>query len=419
MKYVNKAFFIVLSISLFHSFTFSQWITQNSTTTNSLRAVQVFTPAIVYACGELGTVIKSTNGGANWVTQTPPLVGVLTSMFFFNSTTGFIGSTQGNIMKTTNGGTNWQAISIGSGVTNSITFPSTSTGYCGGSTGFFRKTTNAGVNWNDMGFVTSDDITSLFFLSDNTGWLCTNAGNSGQIKKTTNGGVNWVTQASNSQFFSLFFIDASTGLASSFAQVKRTTNGGTNWVNVTTVPPVAAVNSLTMVTPAIGFAACSNGNVIKTTDGGLTWIENFTNQTSSLRDVGFLQGNPLIGFAVGLNGRVLKTTTGGGNFTPVEPLGSEVPENFSLSQNYPNPFNPSTNINFSIPVTPLSFGEGLRVSLTVYNVLGKQVALLVDQSFTPGNYSINFDASSLSTGTYFYRLIAGEFSQTNKMVLIK
>ena len=96
-----------------------------------------------------------------------------------------------------------------------------------------------------------------------------------------------------------------------------------------------------------------------------------------------------------------------------------VPEKFYLSQNYPNPFNPSTKIKYSIPNVTLSGVEGSRVTLKVFDVLGNEVATLVNEYRNAGNYEFDFNAASLSSGIYFYRLSASSFVQTKKMILIK
>lgn len=88
------------------------------------------------------------------------------------------------------------------------------------------------------------------------------------------------------------------------------------------------------------------------------------------------------------------------------------PYKFSLNQNYPNPFNPSTTISYSIP-------NESQVSLKIYDVMGKEVANLVDGKQSSGNHSVEFDASSMASGTYFYKLAAGEFISVKKMVLLK
>jgi hypothetical protein len=103
---------------------------------------------------------------------------------------------------------------------------------------------------------------------------------------------------------------------------------------------------------------------------------------------------------------------GGGTVGIDEQETEEIPTTFSLSQNYPNPFNPSTTIKFSIPNTRL-------VSLSVYNILGEQVKTLINQEMPPGNHSVQFIANHLASGIYFYKLQAGAFVETKKMILLK
>ncbi|MBI4536177.1 MAG: T9SS type A sorting domain-containing protein [Ignavibacteriae bacterium] len=90
----------------------------------------------------------------------------------------------------------------------------------------------------------------------------------------------------------------------------------------------------------------------------------------------------------------------------------DVPASYSLAQNYPNPFNPSTSIEYTLPASE-------TVTLKIYNLLGQEVKTLVNESQAPGRYTVRFDASSLSSGVYFYRLQAGQFSELKKMLLVK
>ncbi|HSW56371.1 MAG TPA: T9SS type A sorting domain-containing protein, partial [Ignavibacteriaceae bacterium] len=85
---------------------------------------------------------------------------------------------------------------------------------------------------------------------------------------------------------------------------------------------------------------------------------------------------------------------------------------FNLEQNYPNPFNPATTIAYSIP-------KEAQVSLKIYDVMGREVVELVNGKQSSGSYNVEFDASSLASGTYFYKLTAGEFVSVKKMVLLK
>ena len=95
-----------------------------------------------------------------------------------------------------------------------------------------------------------------------------------------------------------------------------------------------------------------------------------------------------------------------------QPQSAAIPKSFVLNQNYPNPFNPSTTISFSVP-------QGSKVSLKIYNILGQEVANLVDDFRQAGNYSVQFNANKLASGVYFYRLQANDFAQTKKLLLLK
>jgi len=92
--------------------------------------------------------------------------------------------------------------------------------------------------------------------------------------------------------------------------------------------------------------------------------------------------------------------------------GDGLPDAFALSQNYPNPFNPATNVAFDLPVAA-------HVELVVFNVLGQKVATLIDGDMEAGSHVVEFDGSVVSSGVYFYRLTAGDFSETKKMMLLK
>lgn len=96
-----------------------------------------------------------------------------------------------------------------------------------------------------------------------------------------------------------------------------------------------------------------------------------------------------------------------------------LPESFILYQNYPNPFNHITKIKFTIPESPLSFGEGVGVKLVVYDVLGNEIAVLVNENLTAGNYEVEFNASKLASGVYFYQLRTNSFASNKTMIIIK
>ena len=96
----------------------------------------------------------------------------------------------------------------------------------------------------------------------------------------------------------------------------------------------------------------------------------------------------------------------------VTPVSTQTPDEYKLFQNYPNPFNPVTNIKYSVPTDS-------KVKITVYDILGKEIKVLVDENLRAGKYDVKFDASALPSGTYFYKLEARGFNEIKKMILIK
>ena len=98
--------------------------------------------------------------------------------------------------------------------------------------------------------------------------------------------------------------------------------------------------------------------------------------------------------------------------TGIDRVHNSVPSVYSLEQNYPNPFNPTTNIRFNLP-------NANQVVLKVYNILGEEVATLVNEFMNPGTYEAHFDATQLGSGTYFYSITAGDFTSVKKMLLVK
>jgi hypothetical protein len=110
----------------------------------------------------------------------------------------------------------------------------------------------------------------------------------------------------------------------------------------------------------------------------------------------------------------------------INPISSDVPDKFFLSQNYPNPFNPVTKIKFDIPASPVPSEGGVQeVRLIIYDILGRQVASLIpplwggQEGLKPGTYEVEFDGTNYPNGVYFYKLIAGSYTDTKKLVLLK
>ena len=102
-----------------------------------------------------------------------------------------------------------------------------------------------------------------------------------------------------------------------------------------------------------------------------------------------------------------------GNIAGVQQINSNIPEKFSLHQNYPNPFNPATIISFDV------IESSSNVKISIFNTLGQQVSVPVNEALTAGSYEISFDGSLLPSGVYYYRLESGSFVDMKKMVIVK
>jgi hypothetical protein len=161
-----------------------------------------------------------------------------------------------------------------------------------------------------------------------------------------------------------------------------------------------------------GWGAAT-GVVNHTNNAGTNWVIQITNHPLlSYNSIFFTDS--LTGCVVGDSGIILKTTTGG-VLTGFSTTSSEIPDRYYLSQNYPNPFNPTTNLGFGI--SKLGF-----VSLRVYDVLGNEIATLVNEKKNPGSYNYEFSTVNyqLSSGIYYYSLyVDGELIDTKRMVLLK
>ncbi len=106
-----------------------------------------------------------------------------------------------------------------------------------------------------------------------------------------------------------------------------------------------------------------------------------------------------------------------GHSIGIKPISSEVPDSYNLYQNYPNPFNPPTKIQFSIP--PSKGVRGMNVALKIFDILGSEAITLVNDRLQPGTYEVEWDGSNYPSGIYFCKLLAGDFADVKKMVLLK
>ncbi|MBI5473335.1 MAG: T9SS type A sorting domain-containing protein, partial [Ignavibacteriae bacterium] len=259
-----------------------------------------------------------------------------------------------------------------------------------------------------------------------------------------------------------------TAPVNSRARLFATTNGGTNWTNITgslpdRYPVDLQVDAAEPGTVYVVFSGYGTPHVFRSSDFGQTWADIGATlpdvPTSALvidplrsrtiyvgNDIGvfvstntgaswsaFQSGLPeaviVMDLAISTRNRMLRVATHGNGVyerrlldEPTRVGQADEPAQFALEQNYPNPFNSAATIRYTlIPVlSPSGRGEkGVRVSLKVYDLVGSEVATLVNEVKEPGEHQVQFDASGLASGVYLYRLEAGNLVQTKKALLVR
>ncbi len=411
---MKKLVIFIFTISLFHQFTFGQWVLQNSGVATNLYSIQFVNSNTGWAIGANSIILKTTNAGLNWFQQQSNLSSGrdLNGIDMLDTDVGFIAGWFSAILKTTNGGSNWivlREMPIGQGNSyNDVDFINDQTGWICGFQGLIWKTTNGGMNWDSSFIGSNAPLRDISFVNSQTGWV---VGDVGYMRKTTNGGVNWTFQFFGTTFDywynSLKFINENTGWVVSYNdKVFRTTNAGTKWDTVSNTPGLCIffINALT------GWTGGDNGDMFKSTNGGL----NFYPQTKPIvggfhTDIYFQ--NDSVGWSTIVN-HIMHTTNAGGEFVGLNQLSTEIPKQYKLNQNYPNPFNSQTKITFEM--TKKDF-----INIEVFDVLGRTVETLLNKELAPGIYELEWNANNYSSGVYFYKLVSQNYTETRKMILNK
>jgi hypothetical protein len=196
----------------------------------------------------------------------------------------------------------------------------------------------------------------------------------------------------------------------SLPNLSVTTNGGINWQTYSAGAGTQSVGTIKWI-PGTNIYYLAANNIKRTSNGGLSWqvMSAAGCMQFSHMDLVLTGTNQICAYALCEDGRVFKYQ---GEPFGVKQISIEVPQDFALLQNYPNPFNPVTHFRFRI-------ADFRLVTIQIYDVLGNSVSVLVNDKLSPGFYEAEFDGSSLSSGIYYYKLTAGDFSDSKKMVLLK
>jgi photosystem II stability/assembly factor-like uncharacterized protein len=383
--------------------------------------------------------IRTIDGGNTWVCDSIPGIpdGLISQVFAIDADTAYMAvyvltsSNSKGIYKTTDGGNTWtkqNAYLTSLNGPGNIYFFDASNGVAIGDPLLETYiTTNGGQTWNlvvNMPQALSGEYTwvggSVITGHGNSVWFHTTH----RMFRSTDRGYTWAASSYDPQnyfwFPSIAFQDENTGIYSrmnynTLAHIyKKTTNGGVTWDTLSNpildnlapsnIIHIPGTTSTYLV--AGGFTGSMRGLAV-TFDAG---------ETCSLWNT---LGCAYIGFSSVESGWTTFSPTWqvykyiGSPITTVEEEVIDIlPTDYSISQNYPNPFNPSTTFRYSIPQTS-------KVVIKVYDILGKEIASLMNEDKSVGTYELTWNAENLPSGVYFYQLKAGDFISTKKMILLK
>jgi photosystem II stability/assembly factor-like uncharacterized protein len=393
------------------------WTSQTSGVTSGLNTVSAVNANVGWIGGNSGVVLRTVNGGTNWtnVTGSPIGTNAIYCICGIDANTCLVSTSPSAtyVFRTTNGGANWtQVFTQAGGFIDDIKFKNATTGFMYGDPVGGRwslwKSTDAGATWDSAGLYLAQagseaGWNNAMWLSGDNLWFGTN---NTRVYKSTNFGSAWTFGATTGSVnsYSVAF-NGNIGFTGQSALLKSTDAGGT-WASVT-LPGTGTAYSFNGVLNRFWYDRGSQ--IYWSSDNGANFASQYTG-TGTYQAMNLVQdGNIIRGWSV---------TSAGGIAAYFELISgvsnnqNQVPDNYVLAQNYPNPFNPSTKISFTLP-------KAGNVKLAVFDILGREVATLVNEFATAGIHTIDFNASNLSSGVYLYKIQAGDFTDTKKMVLMK
>ena len=416
-----SALIILLLLNIINSQT---WIEQTSGVGTALYSVSAADDHNVWVCGDAGKVLRTVNGGTNWVSvgATPiPSTLPLYCIFGIDSLTVLVtGSTTTAtfLYRTSNGGANWvQVFTQTGGFIDAVSMGNASAGFfvgdpVGGRWTLFGTVTG-GLTWDSAQFRlpqagTETGYNNSFFFDpvSQAVWFGTN---NTRVYRSTNL-ILWGTEPTTGEINSdaMYFTSSTNGMCGG-TLVLFTTNAGAVWTPVaTSMPGTAAVLGITGIT-SNWWVIRQAAQVYFTYNNGTNWSTSYSAPAGNFLHLTQSRAGIPILYAIRDNGGISKGTN---LLVGVQHSSGDVPKEYSLSQNYPNPFNPTTNIKYQI-------AKNSFVTLKVFDILGREVATLVNGQLKAGSYESHFDGNNFASGTYFYKLKAGDFTETRMLVLLK
>ncbi len=355
-------------------------------------------------------IFRTSDNGKNWFQINNGLTNTDIRALASNDTSLFAATFGNGVFYSSNDGENWIAVNSGMENTRVIAL-SINDNYifAGTDEGMFRSSDN-GNNWIQINNgLTNTAIRSLTANNSNL-----YAGTQNGVYISTDNGDSWIAKNNgmeNSNILDLInndnlLIAGTSGTFEISEGIYRSSDYGNTWTNVNS--EISSVFSLARKDTNIvaGTGWCG---IFISTDLGINWAP-FNNGLLPYITIYALIFSDSYIFAGTDNGHVYRRSYP--LITSVDEETTQFPSDFKLSQNYPNPFNPVTKIEYQ--VAALNY-----VSLKVYDILGNEIAALVNGEIPAGKYEIEFDARNLPGGVYIYRIMAGKYQETKKMILLK
>ena len=371
--------------------------------------------ATVDGRGTDGGVYRSSNAGNHWIHVYTNLSSQYIRSLCIDKVGNLYEGTNRGIMKSTDAGESWTQLSISSDWIYSIEINPQQTIFAGGGdSGRVYRSTDEGITWDliHKNSITSREKgpSSVYSIVSVNNILYAAIINEGVLISTNNGNSWSSIHTPDSTVLSVCVNSKGHILAGTLSNgIFITADDGKNWIQSNNGLTNKEVRKIVVDSLGHLFAG-TNGGVFQSNNDGISWTQS---QPKNLEDQRILsmafdhEGYLYAGTAFGSVWRSILPTT-----LDVKSNAIPVIDDYLLSQNYPNPFNPSTIIEYSVPQTSL-------ISLKVFDILGREVVTLENEEKPSGTYVIEFDGSKLPSGVYFYRIQAGDFIQTKKMILLR
>ena len=393
-------FLCILSIQISNA----QWVQASNGMDNRDVSKMASGGITIYAGTSNGGVYLSTNNGVSW-TQTTLNNRYVTSLVV-NGNNIFAGTFGNGVYLSTNNGASWVQTSLSYGVVSSLAI-SVNNIFAGASlTGVYLSTDN-GTSWTQTSL--NNRNTYSLAVNGNTIFAGTYNASPFGIYLTTDNGTTWSQTSLNNQNVYSLTVNGNNIFAGTQAPgngVYLSTDNGTSWTQ--TSLNNGNVYSLTSTGNNI-FATTGANGVYMTTDNGGNWAQINEGLNATAGAISILNNYIFIGTS-GTSGSVWRRPLS--EITGIHTSLNDIPSKLSLWQNYPNPFNPTTKIKFSLPNSSFT-------KLVIYDNLGREIGTVVNEQLNAGTYEANWNASNFSSGVYFYKLTAGNYSETKKMLLVK